>query len=82
MAEVTVEAVVGVLPDAAGVQDDDIGRLHVLRALVALRLEQARHPLRIVLVHLAPEGADEVPAGHRPQVRGWPPGIERVGLRW
>ena len=65
VAEVAVEPVVGVLPDRAGVEDDDVGGLvGVGRADVAGRLEQPGHPLGVVHVHLAPVGADGVAAGH------------------
>ena len=41
-AEVAVELVVGVLPDAAGVEDDDVGRLRVVGRLHALGCRAAR----------------------------------------
>ena len=53
-----VELVVGVLPDAAGVEDDHVGRLHVRRGHEAVGHQRAGQPLGVVLVHLAPEGAD------------------------
>ena len=58
VAQVAVELVVGVLPDAAGVEHDDVGRLHVGGRHETVRHEGAGQPLGVVLVHLAPEGAD------------------------
>ncbi len=63
--EVAVELLIRVLPDAARVQHDDVGILDARRSLHAVGGEHARDPLGIVLVHLAPVGADEVPARHR-----------------
>ena len=64
VAEVPVELVVGVLADAAGVEDHDVGRLDVVGRLHPLRREQPGDALRVVLVHLAPEGAYVEAAGH------------------
>src|SRR5947199_10873100 len=64
MAEVAVELVVGVLPDAARVEEDDVSLLDIVGGLHAVGFEQASKTLGVVLVHLAPEGADEVLAGH------------------
>src|SRR5438309_11126740 len=64
MAKVAVELVVGVLPDAARVEEDDVSLFDVVGGLHAVGLEQASETLGVVLVHLAPEGADEVLAGH------------------
>ena len=71
-----VEAVVSVLADGAGVQDDDLGVGGLGHRGVAVRLEQTRDPLGVVLVHLAPEGADQISAGHihQPTSRTPPPG--------
>ena len=66
--EVAVELVVGVLPDAAGVEHDDVGGLDIVGRLHALCGEQARDALGVVLVHLAPEGAHVEAAGHDGQV--------------
>jgi len=59
--EIAVELVVGVLPDAAGVEDDHVGRGDVVDALHALGCEERGDPLGVVLVHLTPEGADDEP---------------------
>ena len=59
-----VELVVGVLPDAARVEHDDVGRLEIVGRLHAVGDEQPGDPLRVVLVHLAPVGAHEEAAGH------------------
>ncbi len=61
-AEVAVELVVRVLPDGAGVEDHDVGLVAVRRD-VAGGLEHPGHPLGIVDVHLAAEGAHLVGAG-------------------
>ena len=58
--EVREEAAVGRLADRAGVEQDQVGAVTLRRLLVAERLEHAAHALRVVLVHLAPEGGDVV----------------------
>ncbi len=58
-----VQLVVGVLPDAAGVEHDHVGVVEAVGGHQAVRFEDAGEPLGVVLVHLAPEGADEVAAG-------------------
>ena len=75
VAEVAVELVVGVLPDAAGVEHDDVGRVEVVGRLHALGREQSGDPLGVVLVHLAPVGAHEEAPGHDP------PSVRRADLR-
>ena len=60
VAESSVELVVGVLPDAAGVEHDDVGLFHRSRWDHAFGLQQAGNPLAVVLVHLAPIGANGV----------------------
>jgi hypothetical protein len=64
LTEVTVEFVVGVLPDAARVEDDDVGLGHIGGRLEPVRHEQPGEALGVVLVHLAPEGTDEELLGH------------------
>jgi hypothetical protein len=64
VSEVAVQPIVGVLPNGARVQHDHLGLDSVFRSDVAVGLEQAGDPLGVVLVHLAPEGADHVPAAH------------------
>ena len=67
LAEPRIQLVFGPLPDAAGVDDDDVGVAVLGRALITSRLEQPRHLLGIVIVHLAAEGLDQVfPAHFRP----------------
>src|SRR5581483_11013642 len=66
VAEVAVQAVVRILPNRACVEDHDLGLGRVVGRAVAIGLQQTRNPLRVVLVHLAPEGAKQVPALHRP----------------
>ena len=68
--EVAVELVVGVLTDAARVEDDDVGRLEVVGRLHALGREQPGDALRVVLVHLAPVGAHVEAARARVDRRG------------
>ena len=63
VAEVAVQLVVGVLPDAAGVEDDDVGVVERTGRHQPVLLEQAGDALGVVLVHLASEGADDVAAG-------------------
>jgi hypothetical protein len=52
------EALVGLLADRAGVEEDELRLLALGDLLVAERLEHALHALGVVLVHLAPEGGD------------------------
>ena len=74
MAEGAVELVVGVLPDAAGVEHHHVGVVDAVGRDQPVGLEQPRDPLGVVLVHLAPEGADEEAArlGHARQARAEP----------
>ncbi len=63
-AEISVELVVGVLPDRAGVEHHDVGeRIPVRRRLQTGLLQQPGEPLRIVHIHLAAVGADPVGPG-------------------
>ena len=55
-AEVTPDAVDGVLADVAGVEDHEVGVLVALDLGVAGVLDHAPHPVRVVHVHLAAEG--------------------------
>ena len=64
MAEVAVELVVGVLADAARVEHDDVGVVLRSRRHQPVGLEQPGDALRVVLVHLAPEGAHDVAPRH------------------
>ncbi len=56
LAQVRDEARVRRLADRAGVEEDQVRALALGRLGVAERLEHAAHALRVVLVHLAPEG--------------------------
>ena len=58
--EGAVELVVRVLPDAARVEDHDIGLFQVVGRFHPIRIEQPGDPLRVVLVHLTPERPHEV----------------------
>ncbi len=64
LAETRVELLLGALPDAAGVDDDDVRVGLVERGLEPGLIEQSRHPLGVVHVHLAAEGLDQVFARH------------------
>ena len=68
-AQSAVQLVVGVLADAAGVEHHHVGILQDGGALVPVALEQARDPLGVVLVHLAPEGADGIGPPHTHRLR-------------
>ena len=67
--ERAVEPLVGVLPDAARVEHHHVGVLHGGGRRQAVGHQQPGEPLGVVLVHLAPEGADEVGPGHPPESR-------------
>ncbi|MNT15287.1 hypothetical protein D3C72_1503340 [compost metagenome] len=59
-AEVGEHLLLRFLAHRAGVEQDEVGLVHVLRGLVALRgVEHVGHLVRVVLVHLAAEGLDE-----------------------
>ena len=62
--EVAVELVVGVLADAARVEHDDVGVVLESPAHEPVGLEQAGDPLGVVLVHLAPVGANDIAPRH------------------
>src|SRR5207302_1494942 len=83
VAEVPVELVVGVLPDAAGVEHDEVGLVGGADRLHPLLREQPGEALRVVLVHLAPEGPDpEALPGHRIILRTArpTPALDALGL--
>ena len=63
MAERSVEFVVGVLADAAGIEHDHVSVGFVGDGYEPVCIEQARDPFGVVLVHLAPEGAHDVGTG-------------------
>ncbi len=67
LAEVPVQPVVGVLADAAGIEHDDVCLFQVVGSRHAVGCEHRGDALRVVLVHLAPEGTNQEPAclGHR-----------------
>jgi hypothetical protein len=85
LAEVGDEALVGLLADGAGVEQDEVGVLAAGRLGVPERLEHALHAFRVVLVHLAPEGGD-VERVHRAfrseLVRVGNPGIVNERSQW
>ena len=58
LVQVGDEAVVGLLADRAGVEEDQVGVGALGHLAVSERLEHPLHPLGVVLVHLAPEGGD------------------------
>jgi hypothetical protein len=70
VAERAVELVVGVLADAARVEDDDIGVAVVVHRDEPLRIEQPGDALGVVLVHLTPERAHDVAPTHRSEATG------------
>jgi hypothetical protein len=50
----------GLLAHRAGVEQDQVGLVHVLRGLVTLgRAQHIGHLVRVVLVHLAAKGFDK-----------------------
>jgi hypothetical protein len=61
LAKVAIELVVGVLPDGAGVEHDDVGGLRRVGDTgdvdIASGLEQPGKPFGVVDVHLTPVGA-------------------------
>jgi hypothetical protein len=63
-AELAVEAMLRLLADRAGVEDQEVGVVQVGRRPVAGMVEEVRHLLRVVDVHLAAVRADQE-ARHR-----------------
>ena len=72
LVQVRDEALVGLLADRAGVEQDQVRVGPLGHLAIAERLEHALHALGVVLVHLAPEGRD---------VKGLHPAIERSPSR-
>lgn len=76
MTQGSVELVVGILPDAAGVEHDDICGISIEGGHKTISFEQAGDALGIMLIHLAPEGSDGVGllghsgSGYRPDATG------------
>ena len=64
LAEPRVQLLLGALPDAAGVDHDDVGVGRIVGRLEAGLLEQPRHALGVVDVHLAAERFDQILARH------------------
>ena len=64
IAKPAVELLLGSLADRARVDYDEVGVLVGIRHLEASLLEQPGHPLRVVYVHLAAVGFDQVLSGH------------------
>ena len=60
LAEMPIELVVGVLTNAAGIEDDDIGLLQRRGLRQPVGLEKAGDALGVVFVHLTSVGTDEV----------------------
>ncbi len=73
VAQSPVEPVVGVLPDAAGVQDDHIGVGLSSSRNHAICFEKASDALAVVLVHLAPVGTQGIGPTHALQARSCTP---------
>ncbi len=73
VAEVGRETLVRLLPDRAGVEDEDVGAVRRIGLPEPKLLEHALDALRVVRVHLAAEGGDVV-AAHRRQCTqaSWP----------
>ena len=64
-AEVGEHLLLRLLAHRAGVEEDEVGLVHVLGGLVALGgVEHVGHLVRVVLVHLAAEGFDKDFFGH------------------
>ena len=80
-AEMAVELVVGVLPDAARVQHDNVGRFEIVGRFHAVGDQETGDPLGVVLVHLAAVRAHEEPTRHADSVRvAWPvPAVQLFG---
>ena len=64
-AQVAEDLFLGLFAHRAGVEQDEVGLVHVLRGLVALGgAQHVHHLVRVVLVHLAAEGFDKDFFGH------------------
>ena len=77
--------VLGLLPDGAGVEDDEVRAVRRRRGAVADGGQRLAHPERVVDVHLAAEGVDEVSLHGGPgtgsRYPGGPGGINGRALR-
>jgi hypothetical protein len=65
LAKARVELVLCVLPDAARVDDDQVGVGIRGGGLIARLFQESGHPLRVVHVHLAAVGLDEITRRHQ-----------------
>ena len=72
VSEVAVELVVGVLTDRAGVEHHDTRVGDIVGPRHTVGVEQPGDALRVMLVHLAAEGADQVGALHGTEGIGTP----------
>ena len=70
LGEMRRELLVGLLPDRAGVEDEDVRLFLHWRLAESELLEHALDPLAVVSVHLAAESRDVVPA-HGPEWYPW-----------
>ena len=80
VAEVGGELRVGLLPDRARVEDDDIGLVGARGLAESELLEQTLDPLRVVGVHLAAESGDVVAAHGPGRVAATPGSAHGVGV--
>ena len=63
-AELRIDLLGGLLPNMAGVQDDEIGRVLILGQAIAERAERLSHALAVIGIHLAAESLDMQLFGH------------------
>ena len=54
-----IDLLCGLLADMAGVKNDEIGLVRIVRRAIALGAEQLAHTLGVIHVHLAAEGLDQ-----------------------
>jgi hypothetical protein len=73
------EATIRRLPDRAGIEKDQIGRVATLGLVVPQRRQHPPHPLGVMHVHLTAERGDVEALGHGGRVTRWACGGEESG---
>src|SRR5487761_2334045 len=81
MAERPIEAIICILSDAAGIQDDDVGLFDVVCPRHPARDEIRSDANGVVFIHLASEGSDNELAWHSDEVRRLQPWTGHSGYR-
>ena len=62
MTKIAVQLVISIFANAAGVEHDDVGVIFAACLLVAVCGKKPSDAFRVMLIHLAPVGANDVTA--------------------